>query len=891
MAELLIVVDAAEKAEFMKDYYGSRAESVVCGWPLFRTSHQAAPDAPNGVIYNFEGLPAGQDCIDALHTYYDKEIILALDDNYRGNYLCWQIRGYIVQIGGWYDTVKRLSPNAFSKEEVDAAQAVISPVDDRPGLSYYNRLLFDECLAHHLVRLVGTDRGPGNLPLRQNSLTTLFLLREREQERFMFPVVNRWQVQADLTNDAGQGLTANLIAGLELAADGLFRDENKAKALKEQVSGKTFVVEAIQRSPLTISPPEPYQLPELLHDAIVLLGQGLATTMAMLKKFWNGIAMNGRVMGLITSPAPASIGHAPATIDNVRRQVSTLYGKSAVADCDMPGAGMILPLHPELCGQDLTAALSEDEAALYDLIRNRALASQMLAAAGETITVDFRVGKENVFQAHFHDLSETGFMQCAPGKMAHINVPCPVPGLEEGQEFRPMAVRNQLITNEGQAAERYTVETLFAALADFSIAADPTTIKMMDALINLGYVAIVKQGALRTAANASKVVSILDRAFPRMQGINLAAYIEQTISETLSNRKNLPFALKQFDQTLMLHGKILVKAKLPAKIQPRGRTSSTIIKQVVPAPEVTPASSSPPQKQAVDILASPLAEAQAPPQAGLAPDFEPQEAVAQPEAAQRPEAAIEPGPLPEESGPQEKADEPLAADEQGGRGGILGDEDDGDAPWPEDLKKVFAEALAGSTQVDPDDDVPAPPAAPAAEEIATQKAALPVGQERCCPVCGRAMLLKEDDFGPYWGCSGFPGCRYSEAVTPAEEEAVCPLCNRGLTRKQTPTGKSFYVCEDQDCQFMSWSRPHSLPCGLCDSTYLVEKNVRGLTQLRCPRAGCPYGQPLADDIPEPTPAPSAVPTPGTKKILVRRVAPGSKPSGTTKKVRIVRRKK
>lgn len=38
---------------------------------------------------------------------------------------------------------------------------------------------------------------------------------------------------------------------------------------------------------------------------------------------------------------------------------------------------------------------------------------------------------------------------------------------------------------------------------------------------------------------------------------------------------------------------------------------------------------------------------------------------------------------------------------------------------------------------------------------------LPVRQTPLCPACGRSLVLRKGKFGTFWGCSGFPGCRYT----------------------------------------------------------------------------------------------------------------------------------
>ena len=166
-------------------------------------------------------------------------------------------------------------------------------------------------------------------------------------------------------------------------------------------------------------------------------------------------------------------------------------------------------------------------------------------------------------------------------------------------------------------------------------------------------------------------------------------------------------------------------------------------------------------------------------------------------------------------------------------------------------------------------------------------------QERSCQVCGKAMLLKEDRFGKFWACSGFPACRHTESFSIDAQAMFCPICREGeVVNKRTPAGKPFYVCMDQECEFMSWSKPHYLSCQLCDSLYLVEKkSISGKVQLRCPKAGCDYSQPFGGGEGDAIEAPQK---PKKRKVRVRRKpgsprrAPGA---GGKKKVRLVRRKK
>ena len=33
-----------------------------------------------------------------------------------------------------------------------------------------------------------------------------------------------------------------------------------------------------------------------------------------------------------------------------------------------------------------------------------------------------------------------------------------------------------------------------------------------------------------------------------------------------------------------------------------------------------------------------------------------------------------------------------------------------------------------------------------------------------CPVCGREMVERSGKYGKFWGCAGYPECRYTERI-------------------------------------------------------------------------------------------------------------------------------
>ncbi|NLP09864.1 hypothetical protein GX408_05645 [bacterium] len=95
--------------------------------------------------------------------------------------------------------------------------------------------------------------------------------------------------------------------------------------------------------------------------------------------------------------------------------------------------------------------------------------------------------------------------------------------------------------------------------------------------------------------------------------------------------------------------------------------------------------------------------------------------------------------------------------------------------------------------------------------------------EADCPLCGKSLKLVQGPFGPFWGCSDFPRCRFTRSV---HLKISCPLpgCGGWVVERQGKSGRRFYGCSRYpECTFISWEKPTDLLCPVCQRTMLVEK--------------------------------------------------------------------
>ncbi|MFA7346457.1 MAG: DNA topoisomerase [Desulfurivibrionaceae bacterium] len=892
MAKSVVIVEAAAKAKALEEQLGGEVETILVQAAPAKASYLSPKDhlRRERPHFDFVAEPKEKMFLDRLLACQGREIYLALDGDWRGEFWAWLISGYWNTVAPGSKQPQRLGLTGLAGEALRESFRRVEPVSDEKGPAAYVKMLFESYLARHLQRLLGSRSGPSGLPLTYPSLTVLFLLAERETEIRMYTPIAKWKVKVKISSEAGE-CALSLDEAYGITDDGFLRNEKEVHAAINLFNKESFQVREVAGSPLVVAPPEPYRLMELLRDGVAQGGLSPLAAMAAIRNLYYGVHVDGRCLGLVTAFLPPDMEQEVFGLlfGKIREQAGKRLGAACLGPEIRPEntRGLILPTEPALGPEALSGKLGPAEDKIYRLVWARALASQMKEAKGELLAVTVAAGEDCLFQGSAKVVTDKGFLAIYPGCQQHelLAPPSPLAGAQPGQTLRCVQIIPE--KNTGIPPEYYSFDGLAADLADFSLEIDPMTVAMLQQMLDSNYLRMMPDGSFRCAENTGKLISVMNRAFPTMKGVHLSAYLAQTITEAVSGRKPLAVALQQFDQTMMMRGEVLVKMAVPVAAQKRGISSRSVIR--LPEEEVggrgkdSREEAPPVQAEKAPVSAPEPAEAVAPEQPPV--EKGPEEVVAPVAQAEEgggasgaaAETAASQG---EEARPaEEEGQEPIVLEEPAAEQGVS----------PElaaATEKMFAEAEASmdeSAAAAAPADVPpaAGPAAPAAAEPG-----------KPCPDCGRPLLLKEDRFGKYWYCSGHPECRHSESY---EKDGgpglLCPVCRTGtVVTKHTPTGKIFYVCPEQDCEFMAWSRPHSIACQVCDSPFLVEKKtLDGRLSLRCPRAGCTFSRPLSgtsDAGQEPVAG-----APLKKKVLVRRVAPGSGGSGgATRKVRIVRRK-
>ncbi|MFO0584494.1 MAG: type I DNA topoisomerase [Anaeromyxobacter sp.] len=112
-----------------------------------------------------------------------------------------------------------------------------------------------------------------------------------------------------------------------------------------------------------------------------------------------------------------------------------------------------------------------------------------------------------------------------------------------------------------------------------------------------------------------------------------------------------------------------------------------------------------------------------------------------------------------------------------------------------------------------------------------------------CPECGGTMAVKGGRTGRFLGCTRYPACRGTRALSIG---VPCPKsCGGQVSERRSKQGRTFFGCTSYPaCDFVSWDRPRDEPCPECGNAWIVEKLSRtGTPVVACPNKECGWQKP------------------------------------------------
>ena len=531
----LVVVESPAKAKTIEKYLGSGHRVLAS---LGHVRDLPPKDGSVDPEHGFEMLwQVSPDRAKQMRAIADEArnadtLILATDPDREGEAISWHVQEVLRQKKALPPQVQRVTFNAITNSAVTEAMRHPRGLDEDLIDAYKARRALDYLVGFTLSPILWRKL-PGARSAGRVQSVALRLIVDREREIEVFRPQEYWQVSATFEAD-GQTFTARLVQldgkKIERLTIGNRGDADAAKAVVE--TGR-FTVSSVETKPFAKNPPPPFTTSTLQQEAARKLGFSASHTMR--------VAQNLYEDGLITYMRTDGIDMAPEAVSAARRAIASRYDSGFVPDRPRQYQSKIKnaqEAHEAIRPTDFDRASggSGDHARLYELIYNRALASQMASARLERTTVELADGAGRAV------LRASGQVVLFPGFMALYDEGRDDPQDEEGARMpalregdAPAKTGVEATQSFTQPPPRYSEASLVKRLEELGIGRPSTYASILQTLKDREYVRVEKARFV-PEESGRLVTAFLERFFERYVSYDYTAELEEELDDVSGGR-------------------------------------------------------------------------------------------------------------------------------------------------------------------------------------------------------------------------------------------------------------------------------------------------------------------------------------------------------------------
>ncbi len=469
-------------------------------------------------------------------------LILATDPDREGEAISWHVQEVLRQKKALPANVQRVTFNAITNSAVTEAMKKPRGLDEDLIDAYKARRALDYLVGFTLSPILWRKL-PGAKSAGRVQSVALRLIVDREREIELFKAQEYWQVGATFEAD-GQSFAARLVSLDGNKIDRLtIGNKGDADAAKAVVEAGHFTVASVETKPFAKNPPPPFTTSTLQQEAARKLGFAASHTMRVAQSLYED--------GLITYMRTDGVDMAPEAVSDARRAIASRYSAGFVPDRPRQYQSKIKnaqEAHEAIRPTDFNRprAASGDHARLYELVYNRALASQMASARLERTTVELTDGAGRAV------LRATGQVVLFPGFMTLYDEGRDDPQDEEGARMpalrdgdAPLKTGVESTQHFTQPPPRYSEASLVKRLEELGIGRPSTYAATLQTLKDREYVRVDK-GRFVPEESGRLVTAFLERFFEKYVSYDYTAELEEELDDVSGGRLNWQKLLDDF---------------------------------------------------------------------------------------------------------------------------------------------------------------------------------------------------------------------------------------------------------------------------------------------------------------------------------------------------------
>jgi DNA topoisomerase-1 len=536
----LVVVESPTKVKTIQKYLDSKyVVKASMGHVRDLPKSKLGVDEKKSFKPEYRVLPAKKKVLDELKKAASnaEALYIATDPDREGEAIGWHLAE---ELGLPKTKIYRILFNEITERAVRAAFQYPGKIDTNKVNAQQARRVLDRLVGYKLSPLLWEKVRRGLSAGRVQSVAVR-LITERERQIQAFVPVEYWSLHARLKAHNPPEFAATLREVRGHKAE--LPTETATLAVMTALHGKQWKVKSVTRGERRRNPAAPFITSTLQQEAGRKLHFTAKKTMMLAQQLYEGIALGAEgEVGLITYMRTDAVRIAPEAQAEAREWVAERLGRQHLPDtapvyrAKKSAQEAHEAIRPTAVAREpkvLARFLTKDQLALYRLIWERFLASQMLPAVYDTVTVDIEAGS-CLFRALGSTLKFPGFTavyvesredDASPAEEEGDAV---VPPLEVGEVLKLLALDpRQHFT---QPPPRYTEASLVKALEEQGIGRPSTYAQILSTIQDRGYVRREK-GTLFPTELGMQVNDLLVPHFPEVMDVEFTAQLEESLDK------------------------------------------------------------------------------------------------------------------------------------------------------------------------------------------------------------------------------------------------------------------------------------------------------------------------------------------------------------------------
>jgi DNA topoisomerase-1 len=538
----LVVVESPTKVRTLKKYLGKKFNiAATVGHIKDLPQNEMGIDVENGFKPIYKPISGKQKIIKTLKQAAGDatDIYLAPDPDREGEAIAWHTTEVLKKKGRKF---YRVLFHELTKNAIDAAITTPESLNRSKYEAQQARRILDRLVGYQISPLLWR-KVKGGLSAGRVQSVAVRIICERERAIQAFEPEEYWSITAHLEASTPPLFAAKLVKKNDKKIK--ISNETAATAIVDGVSKEKFIVENVEKKTTQRNPFPPFTTSKLQQESIRRLRFSAKKTMLIAQQLYEGIELGpGEPVGLITYMRTDSTRIAKEAASEALALIDERFGKDYAPAKPrffknkkkaQDAHEAIRPTSVFNTPEKVAPYLSKEQLALYRLIWQRFVASQMQPALINKILVAIKAG-EYLFTASGSSIKFPGFMAL------YMSVDDEIESENERKKegLPELSVDMQLKLNKldpkqhfTQPPPRFSEASLVKELEENGIGRPSTYAAILSTIRDKGYVELTK-GYFRPNELGFIVNDLLVENFPEVLDVEFTAKMEDDLDRVES---------------------------------------------------------------------------------------------------------------------------------------------------------------------------------------------------------------------------------------------------------------------------------------------------------------------------------------------------------------------